>query len=256
MDGDLQNFMEKLLPPRSQTRRIAVSEARKIIFEQQCETLIDREKVIEMAIRRTENAGIVFIDEIDKIGSGGGFGPDVSREGVQRDMLPIIEGCTINTRYGPVKTDHILFVAAGAFHITSPNDLMPELQGRFPIRVELKDLTREDFVMILTEPESALIKQLVALMGTEGVKVTFLPDAIGEMADIAIRMNESVQNIGARRLHTVAERMMEDLSYEAPERRGESVVIDAEYVRTRLEDIVRNAELGRFGFHSLKSDRS
>ena len=218
LDSELQNFMEKLVPSRSKTRRVSVSEARKIVFEQQCEKLIDREKVIEMAIRRTENSGIAFIDEIDKIGSGGAFGPDVSRQGVQRDMLPIVEGCTVNTRYGPVKTDHILFIAAGAFHITSPNDLMPELQGRFPIRVELKDLGRDDFVRILTEPEAALIKQQVALMGTEGLKVEFTDDAIGEMADIAIRMNNSVQNIGARRLHTIAERLMENISFEAPEK--------------------------------------
>ena len=255
MDGELQNFMEKLLPSKSQRRRVSVTEARKIVFQQQCERLIDREKVVELAIRRTENSGIVFVDELDKIGGGGGFGPDVSRQGVQRDLLPIVEGCTVNTRHGSVKTDHILFIAAGAFHVTSPNDLMPEMQGRFPIRVELKDLTREDFVRILTEPESALIKQQVALLATEGVKVTFREEAIEEMADIAIRMNESVQNIGARRLHTVAERLMEELSFDAPQRSGETIDIDAEYVRNRLEEIVRNAELGRFGFHSLKAEK-
>jgi ATP-dependent HslUV protease ATP-binding subunit HslU len=255
MDSELQSFMDKLVPPRTQTRRVPVVEARKIIFEQQCEKLIDREKVITMAIQRAENSGIVFIDEIDKIGSGGGFGPDVSRQGVQRDLLPIVEGCTVNTRYGPVKTDHVLFIAAGAFHVTTPNDLMPEMQGRFPIRVELKDLDRDDFIRILTEPESALIKQQIALMGTEGVSIEFTDDAIQEMADVAIRMNESVQNIGARRLYTVAERLMEDLSFSAPEHGGQRVTINAEYVRVRLEDIARNAELGRFGFHSLRSER-
>ncbi len=254
MDMELQNFMEKLMPPRSKSRRVSVREARKIIFEQQCDRLIDRDKVVEMAIHRTENSGIIFVDELDKIGTSGSYGPDVSRQGVQRDLLPIVEGCTINTRYGPVKTDHILFIAAGAFHMSSPNDLMPELQGRFPIRVELGDLTREDFVRILTEPECALVKQQVALMSTEGVKITFLPDAIEEMADIATKLNEGIQNIGARRLYTVTERLMETLSYEAPEHAGQTVEIDGKYVRERLEDVVRNAELGRFGFHSLKSN--
>jgi len=254
-DNELQNFMDRLMPSRTQTRRVAVREARKIVFEQQCEKLIDREKVISMAIRRTENSGIVFIDEIDKIGSSGGYGPDVSRQGVQRDLLPIIEGSTVSTRHGMVKTDHILFIAAGAFHTTSPNDLMPEMQGRFPIRVELKDLSRDDFIRILTEPESALIKQQVALLGTEGIQIEFTQDAIEEMADVAMRMNESVQNIGARRLHTVCERLLEDLSFEAPQHRGKRVTIDGGYVRARLEDIARNAELGRFGFHSLRSER-
>ncbi len=255
LDSELQNFMEKLMPAKSQTRRVPVSEARKIIFQQQCEKLIDRDKVIEMAIRRTENSGIVFIDEIDKVGSGGGYGPDVSRQGVQRDMLPIVEGCTINTRYGAVRTDHVLFIAAGAFHISSPNDLMPELQGRFPIRVELTDLARDDFIRILTEPESALLKQQTALMATEGVTVEFTREAIEEMADVAIRMNESVQNIGARRLHTVMEKLMEDLSFAAPQRSGDTLSIDGPYVRERLEEIARNAELGRFGFQALTSDR-
>jgi len=255
MEGELQSFMDKLVPPRTQTRRVSVVEARKIVFQQQCEKLIDREKVVSMAIQRCENSGIVFIDEIDKIGSGGGYGPDVSRQGVQRDLLPIVEGCTVNTRYGPVKTDHILFIAAGAFHVTTPNDLMPEMQGRFPIRVELKDLDRDDFIRILTEPESALIKQQIALLGTEGVTIEFTQDAIEEMADVAMRMNTSVQNIGARRLYTVAERLMEDLSFDAPEQHGKRVVIDGEYVRARLAEIARNAELGRFGFHSLRADR-
>jgi len=211
---------------------------------------------VEMAIARTENSGIVFLDEIDKVGSSGAFGPDISRQGVQRDLLPVVEGCTVNTRHGPVKTDHILFIAAGAFHTSSVSDLMPELQGRFPIHVELTDLERDDFVRILTEPESAVIKQQVALMSTEGVRVEFTDDAINEMADIALRLNRSAQNIGARRLHTIAERLMEQLSFDAPQRSGESVRIDAEDVREALDPTVRTAEQGQFGFHSLKAHRS
>lgn len=251
MESDLQSFVDRLMPPKTQVRRVTVSEARRIIFEQQCERLIDREKVTEMAIRRCETSGIIFIDEIDKVGASHGVGPDVSRQGVQRDMLPIVEGCTVSTRYGPVKTHHILFIAAGAFHMTSVNDLMPELQGRFPIRVELKDLGRDDFLRILTEPENAIIKQQVALMSTEGVSIEFRPDAIEELADIAARMNASVQNIGARRLHTVCEKLMEDLSFTAPDMAGQTVVIDAAYVRERLDAIVKNAEAGKFGFQSL-----
>lgn len=252
VEGDLANLMERILPSRTKPRRVAIREARKIIFEQECDKLIDREKVTEMAIHRTENSGIIFIDEIDKIGSSGAFGPDVSRQGVQRDLLPIVEGCTVNTRYGPVKTDHILFIAAGAFHTCSVSDLMPEMQGRFPIHVELKDLTKDDFLRILTEPESAVIKQQVALLSTEGVKLDFRPDALEEMADIAIRMNSSAQNIGARRLHTITERLVSELSFEAPERTGETIVIDAAMVRERLEEMARTAEQGRFGFHSRR----
>jgi ATP-dependent HslUV protease ATP-binding subunit HslU len=251
MEGDLQSFVDRLIPPRTQTRRVTVAEARRIIFEQQCDKLIDRDKVTDLAISRCETNGIIFIDEIDKVGASHGFGPDVSRQGVQRDMLPIVEGSTISTRYGPVKTHHILFIAAGAFHMTTVNDLMPELQGRFPIRVELKDLSREDFLRILTEPENAIIKQQVALMSTEGITIEFRQDAIEELADIAARMNESVQNIGARRLHTVCEKLMEDLSFAAPEQSGRNVTIDAPYVRERLDGIVRNAEGGKFGFQSL-----
>ncbi len=251
LESEMQGIMERIMPSKSTTRRLPIRDARNIVFEQQCEKLIDKDKLVELALRRTESNGIVFIDEIDKVGSAG-YGPDVSRMGVQRDLLPIVEGCTVSTRHGQVKTDHILFIAAGAFHMTSPNDLLPEMQGRFPIRVELKDLNRDDFVRILTEPESALIKQQVALMSTEGVTISFTEDAIAEMADIAIRMNGGGQNIGARRLHTICERLMEELSFEAPDRSGDTIAIDAQYVRERLEAIVRNAELGRFGFHSLK----
>ncbi len=255
LDPELQSFLDRLVPSRSQSKRLPLREARRILFEQKCESLIDREKVTEMAIARTESAGILFIDELDKLcGPEGGYGPDVSRQGVQRDLLPVVEGCTVSTRYGPVRTDHILCIAAGAFHSASPNDLMPELQGRFPIRVELQDLTNEDFVRILTEPENALTKQQIALMSTEGVNIEFTPSAIEAMATIAFRANRNAQNIGARRLYTITEKLMEDLSFEAPERSGQKIVIDADYVENRLADITRNEEIGRFGFHSLRED--
>ena len=255
MDPELQNFLERIIPSQTKSRRVPLREARRILFEQQCEALIDREKVAEMAIARTETSGILFIDELDKLSGGeGGYGPDVSRQGVQRDLLPIVEGCTVGTRYGPVKTDHILCIAAGAFHRTSPNDLMPELQGRFPIRVELSDLSSEDFKRILTEPENALIKQQIALMGTEGVRVDFTKGAIEKMADVAYQVNQNAQNIGARRLFTITEKLMEGLSFDAPDRTGDAIKIDAAYVQDRLADITRNEEIGRFGFHSLKEE--
>ena len=255
LDPELQSFLERLMPSQVKARRMPLREARRVLFEQQCDALIDRDKVSEMAVRRTESGGILFIDELDKLcGGEGGHGPDVSRQGVQRDLLPVVEGCTVSTRYGPVRTDHILCIAAGAFSRSSPNDLMPELQGRFPIRVELGDLTKEDFRRILTEPENAVVKQQIALMGTEGVRVEFTEDAIDEMAALAYKANRSGQNIGARRLHTISEKLLEDLSFSAPERGGESVVIDAEYVRDRLADIMRNEEIGRFGFHSLREE--
>jgi len=255
LDPELQTFLERLMPSQVKARRMPLREARRVLFEQQCDALIDRDKVSEMAVRRTESGGILFIDELDKLcGGEGGHGPDVSRQGVQRDLLPVVEGCTVSTRYGPVRTDHILCIAAGAFSRSSPNDLMPELQGRFPIRVELGDLTKEDFRRILTEPENAVVKQQIALMGTEGVRVEFTEDAIDEMAALAYKANRSGQNIGARRLHTISEKLLEDLSFSAPERGGESVVIDAEYVRDRLADIMKNEEIGRFGFHSLREE--
>ena len=255
LDPELQSFLERLMPSQVKARRMPLREARRVLFEQQCDALIDRDKVSELAVRRTESGGILFIDELDKLcGGEGGHGPDVSRQGVQRDLLPVVEGCTVSTRYGPVRTDHILCIAAGAFSRSSPNDLMPELQGRFPIRVELGDLTKEDFRRILTEPENAVVKQQIALMGTEGVRVEFTDDAIDEMASLAYQANRSGQNIGARRLHTISEKLLEDLSFSAPERGGESVVIDAEYVRDRLADIMKNEEIGRFGFHSLREE--
>ncbi len=247
LDPELQSFFERLVPKEPKSRRAPVREARKIIFQQECDRLIDREKVTEMAIRRTENSGIVFVDEIDKIaGPQSLHGPDVSRQGVQRDLLPIVEGCTVSTRHGPVRTDHILFIAAGAFHGSKPSDLMPELQGRFPIRVELSDLTKDDFVRILTEPENALTKQQVALLGTEGVAVMFAPDAIDAMADIAHQVNHRSQNIGARRLYTIMEKVVEDISFNAPDKAGQKITIDAAYVRNRLADICRDEDLSRF----------
>ena len=247
MDPDMQGFLERLVPPQTKDRRVPIREARKIIFDQQCEQLIDREKAAEMAVERTENNGIVFLDELDKLAAPGDMrGPDVSRQGVQRDLLPVIEGCTVNTRYGPVKTDHILFIAAGAFHGCKPSDLMPELQGRLPIRVTLDDLTRDDFVRILSEPENALTKQHVALLGTEGVRIEFTDDAITALADTAFRVNQSTENIGARRLYTVMEKLMDDISFDAPERAGETIRIDAPYVIERLKELSEDADLSRF----------
>lgn len=247
MDPDMQGFLEKLMPSTPKKRSVPVREARKAIYGQQTDRLIDRDKVTEMALRRSEDSGIIFLDEIDKLASTGQtHGPDVSRQGVQRDLLPIIEGCTVNTRYGPVKTDHVLFVAAGAFHSSKPSDLMPELQGRLPIRVELDDLTRADFVRILTEPQNALTKQQVALMAVEGVLLEFTPDAIESLADIAFKLNESLSNIGARRLMTVMETLTEEISFEAPSRCGQTVRIDRDYVEKRLRALSQDVDLSKF----------
>lgn len=247
MDPDMQNFLDRIIPSQSKNRSLPIHEARKIIFEQECDKLIDQEKVTEMAIQRTENSGIIFLDELDKLASPTkSQGPDVSRQGVQRDLLPIIEGSTVTTRYGPVKTHHILFIAAGAFHDCKPSDLMPELQGRLPIRVELEDLTRDDFLRILTEPENALTKQHIALLGTEGVRIDFADDAIGELADMAFKINQSTENIGARRLTTVMEKLVEDISFDAPERNGETIHIDKKYVQEKLASICEDADLSRF----------
>ncbi len=247
LDPEVQSFFEKIIPQQSKNRRLPVREARKVLFHQACDQLIDREKVIEMAIQRTENSGLVFVDEIDKIAAAGGaHGPDVSRQGVQRDLLPIVEGCAVNTRYGPVKTDHILFIAAGAFHASKPSDLMPELQGRFPIRVELGDLTKDDFVRILTQPQNALTRQQVAMMATEGVKLEFTPDAVEAMAEIAHQVNLNTLNIGARRLYTIIEKVLETLSFEAPDRTGDTVIIDAKEVRQRLAEISQDEDVSRF----------
>jgi len=247
LDPEVQSFFEKLIPQQSRNRRLPLREARKVIFQQVCDQLIDRDKVTEMAIRRTESAGIIFVDELDKIaGPPSMHGPDVSRQGVQRDLLPIVEGSTVNTRYGPVATDHILFIAAGAFHTSKPSDLMPELQGRFPIRVELGDLSKEDFVRILTQPQNALTRQQVALLATEEVKLDFTPAAIEAMAEIAYQVNRSTLNIGARRLYTVMEKVLEDISFNAPDRKGSSVTIDADNVRKKLAGICEKEDVSRF----------
>lgn len=219
-----------------------------MLAQQEAEKLIDEDEAIAEGIRRAEEMGIVFLDEIDKIANPGGSrgGPDVSREGVQRDILPIVEGCTVMTKYGPVKTDHILFIAAGAFHVAKPSDLIPELQGRFPIRVELESLTQEDFVRILTEPRTALTRQYQALLATEGVELQFRPDGVEELARLAQQVNEATENIGARRLHTLMERLLEEISFEAPERSGSVVVVDAEFVRRRLADVATDTDLSRY----------
>jgi ATP-dependent HslUV protease ATP-binding subunit HslU len=248
MEMDLQNMFEKIMPKQAQTRRMTVREARPILVQQEAEALLDPEKINQEAVALAEESGIVFIDEIDKIAGGeeGSRGPDVSRQGVQRDLLPIVEGTTVNTKYGPVKTDHVLFVAAGAFHRSRPSDLMPELQGRFPIRVEMHDLARDDFARILREPRASLLRQYEALLAAEGVELAFTDDAIEAMADIAFHVNRSTQNIGARRLHTILERVLEDISFEAPERAGERIVVDAEAVRGRLEDVAKDEDLSRY----------
>ncbi|HEX7087082.1 MAG TPA: ATP-dependent protease ATPase subunit HslU [Vicinamibacterales bacterium] len=232
---------------RTKKRRVRVPEALEQLTNEELAKLVDMESLSRSAIERTEQAGIIFIDEIDKIaGREGGHGPDVSREGVQRDILPIVEGTTVNTKHGPVKTDHILFIAAGAFHVSKPSDLIPELQGRFPIRVELEPLTRDDFVRILTEPKSALIKQYTALLATEGLEVIFTPEAIERVAALAAQVNEKTENIGARRLHTVMERLLDELSFDAPERAGTTVTIDPAYVDRMLADVAGNEDLSRY----------
>jgi len=247
MDVDLQGMFEKILPKSSTRRDLTVEEARDVIFEQECDGLVNQEKVNAQAIELAENVGIIFLDELDKIvATEGGRGADVSRQGVQRDLLPIVEGTTVQTKYGYVKTDHILFIAAGAFHSTRPSDLMPELQGRFPIRVELQDLTKEDFVRILTEPRNSLTKQYTALMETEGVQLDFTPDAIESMADYAYQVNQRTQNIGARRLYTIMERLLEELSFEAPDMKMGKVEVNAAYVHDRLDEVSQDEDLSKF----------
>jgi ATP-dependent HslUV protease ATP-binding subunit HslU len=226
---------------------VSVAEARRILTQEEADKLIDKEKVMREAVNRCENAGIVFVDELDKIaGRESGHGPDVSREGVQRDLLPIVEGTAVPTKYGVIRTDHILFIAAGAFHVSKPADLIPELQGRFPIRVELKDLTEGDFVRILDEPKNALTLQYAALLGTEGVTVKFEDSAVREIARVAAQVNSRAQNIGARRLHTVMERLFEEVSFEAPDMRGVTVTVDAAYVQRQLAEILKDEDLSRY----------
>jgi ATP-dependent HslUV protease ATP-binding subunit HslU len=237
----------KLGGGRTKTRRVTVKESYEILIAEESDKLLDTDQITQEAIETAENNGIVFVDEIDKIaGREGRAGADVSREGVQRDLLPLIEGTTVSTKHGSVKTDHILFIASGAFHLSKPSDLLPELQGRLPIRVELKPLTREDFVRILTETEASLIKQYVALLATEGVTLDFKDDAIDAIADVAVSVNSSVENIGARRLQTVMERVLDEISFVAPDKSGETVTIDGDYVRSRVADLAKNADLSRF----------
>jgi ATP-dependent HslUV protease ATP-binding subunit HslU len=247
MDVDMQNMFEKIMPKQNQNRQMTVKDARRVLLEQESEALIDKAVVIEKAIALVENEGIIFLDELDKVcGPQSSHGPDVSRQGVQRDLLPVVEGTTVNTRHGPVRTDHILFIAAGAFHTSKPSDLMPELQGRFPIRVELTDLGQDDFLRILTEPKHSLTKQYAELLGTEGIKLSFTADGAAALAEIAFDVNRTTQNIGARRLHTILERVVEEICYEAPEIDKKKVVVDAKYVRGRLEGILQKEDLSRF----------
>jgi ATP-dependent HslUV protease ATP-binding subunit HslU len=247
MDVNIKDMLPNIFGQRTKKRKMKVNEAFEYLIQEEEQRLIDMDQVTRMAIDRVENSGIVFLDEIDKIaGREGGHGPDVSREGVQRDILPIVEGTTVNTRYGMVRTDHILFIAAGAFHVSKPSDLIPELQGRFPIRVELQSLTMEDFVRILSEPKSSLVKQYTALLDTEGVKLEFTPEALREICHFAFRVNEGTENIGARRLHTIMERVLDEISFDAPERKGQPFVVDADYVRKMLTDIVKDQDLSRY----------
>jgi ATP-dependent HslUV protease ATP-binding subunit HslU len=247
MDINLKDILPGFLGQRTSKRKMKVGEAMEYLLQEEEQKLVDMDQVTRLAVERVEDNGIVFLDEIDKIaGRESGHGPDVSREGVQRDILPIVEGTTVNTRYGMVRTDHILFIAAGAFHVSKPADLIPELQGRFPIRVELDSLTIQDFIRILTEPQNALIKQYIALLETEGVKLTFQPDAVEEIARFATVVNETTENIGARRLHTILEKLLDEISFEAPDLKKKKICIDAAYVQKMLADIVKDQDLSRY----------
>jgi ATP-dependent HslUV protease ATP-binding subunit HslU len=249
MGMQFKDLLGSLMPKRSRRRRMKLAAAREALQAEEATRLVDMERVRELAVHRVEQSGIVFIDELDKIASSAGSargGPDVSREGVQRDLLPIVEGSTVQTKHGPVRTDHVLFIAAGAFHVAKPSDLIPELQGRFPIRVELTSLGREDFVRILTEPRNSLVRQYTALLATESVNLEWKQDGIDAIAGYAARVNEGTDDIGARRLHTVMEKLLEDLSFEAPDLGGSHHVVDAEFVRTRLEALVRDEDLSRY----------
>ena len=248
MDYNLRDMLGSMMPRRTKRRKVKIPEAREILIAEESQRLIDMDRVIKLAVERVEHSGIIFLDEIDKIAGreSGGRGPDVSREGVQRDLLPIVEGSTVTTKYGMVKTDHILFIASGAFHIAKPSDLIPELQGRFPIRVELTSLSRDDFVRILKEPENALIVQYMALLATEEVELIFEDEAIDEIAEIAYQVNSRTENIGARRLHTIMEKLLSDVSFNAPDLKGQSVRIDREYVQGVLKEIIKDEDLSRY----------
>jgi ATP-dependent HslUV protease ATP-binding subunit HslU len=246
IEMNLKEMLGGLLPEKTKRRKLKVPDALRLLVQEEAAKLIDMDKVVKEALQRVEQSGIVFLDEIDKIAGREMHGPDVSREGVQRDLLPIVEGSTVTTKYGPVKTDHILFIAAGAFHVSKPSDLIPELQGRFPIRVELDSLGKAEFIRILTEPQNALIKQQVALLATEEIALTFSPDSIEEIADIAARVNERTENIGARRLYTIMERLLDVISFDAPEKTGSRFSINAEYVRERMADVLKSEDLSRY----------
>ncbi len=246
IEMNLKEMLGGLLPEKSKRRKVKVPDALRLLVQEESAKLIDMDNVTREALKRIEQSGIVFLDEIDKIAGRETHGPDVSREGVQRDLLPIVEGSTVTTKYGPVKTDHILFIAAGAFHVSKPSDLIPELQGRFPIRVELESLGKAEFIRILTEPRNALIKQQIALLATEQITLSFSSDSIEEIAEIATKVNERTENIGARRLHTILERLLDEISFDAPEKNGTSVAISADYVRGQLADIVKSEDLSRY----------
>ena len=247
--SQFKDMFSKVFPQRKKTRKLKVGEAYELLVAEEAERLVDMDKVSEMARERVEQTGILFIDEIDKIcgrGAQGGSGPDVSREGVQRDLLPVVEGCVVNTKYGMVKTDHILFIAAGAFHFSKPSDLVPELQGRFPLRVELSALGKEEFLRILTEPKNSLTAQYTALLATEGVTLTFTADGLQEVAGFAQKVNEETENIGARRLYTIMEKILSDLSFAASDQGGQTVVVDPDYVRENLADVAQDRDLTRY----------
>ena len=247
MGINLREMLSNVLPTKTKRRKVRIAEARRLLAQEEAQKLVDMEEVVAQAIHRVENSGIVFLDELDKIaGREAGHGPDVSREGVQRDLLPIVEGSTVTTKYGPVKTDHILFIAAGAFHVAKPSDLIPELQGRFPIRVELDPLTREDFIRILTEPQNALIRQYIELLKTEEVTLHFASDAVTAVAELATLVNQRAENIGARRLYTIMEKLLEEISFSAPDMPGKELTIDAGYVHTRLADVIKDEDLSRY----------
>jgi ATP-dependent HslUV protease ATP-binding subunit HslU len=247
IQDQLQEMLGGMFPPKKKKRTVKVPEALELLTQEETQKLIDMEAVVKEAVARTEQNGIIFLDEIDKIaGREGTLGPDVSREGVQRDLLPIVEGSTVTTKYGPVKTDHVLFIAAGAFHAAKPSDLIPELQGRFPIRVELSPLTKGDFIRILTEPQNALIKQYKALLETEGITLDFTREGLEEIANTAVLVNDRSENIGARRLFTIMERLLEQISFEAPELTERKITIDAQVVTDRLKDVVKDEDLSRY----------
>ena len=249
MGNNLKDMLGSILPQKSKNKKLKVPDAFKVLCQEEAEKLLDQDTVMQETLKRVEQNGIIFIDEVDKIigrQSGGTGGPDVSREGVQRDLLPIVEGSSVNTKYGIVKTDHILFIAAGAFHSAKPSDLIPEFQGRFPIRVELDSLTKKDFIRILTEPDNALVKQYIALLKTENVNLTFQDDAIDQIAEMSAVVNQRTENIGARRLHTIMEKFLEDISFDAPELENKDISIDANYVLEKLKDIIQDEDLSRY----------